>query len=143
MLNFAVSYGHVAALAVANFFLSWTWYSPVLFAKPWMIALGKDPAKMGPEFMTEAEKKMMPVLMLNGLLSSFAKVWVMAVLVASLSIQDAATGIGLGILAWLGFTLTGSADTLWEGRSPKVLMINNGLFVLTYAAFGGILAVWR
>ena len=143
MLNLSVNFGHVAALAVANFLLSWAWYSPLLFAKPWMTALGKDPKKMGPEHMTAAQRKMMPWLMLNGLLSSFVKVWVLAVLIGSLNIQDAATGISLGLLAWLGFTLTGSLDTLWEERSPKVLMINNGLFVLTYAAFGLVLAVWR
>ncbi len=131
------------AFAVVNFFVSWLWYSPVLFAKPWMLALGKDPAKMGPEHMTEAEKKMMPLLMLNGFVSSFVKVWALAVLIQGLDIQDAATGISLGLLAWLGFTLTGSLDTLWEGRAPKVLMINNGLFILGYAAFGAILAVWR
>lgn len=142
MLNFSVHYGPVAALTVVNYLFSWLWYSPVLLGRPWMIALGKDPRK-GPNDMTPAERKMMPWLMLNGFLCSFAKVWALAVLIASLNIQDPATGVSLGLLVWLGFTLTGSLDTLWEGRSPKVLMINNALFVLLYAIFGGVLAVWH
>jgi hypothetical protein len=34
-------------------------------------------------------------------------------------------------------------NTMWEGRKTIVLVINNGLFLLTYAVYGGILAVWK
>lgn len=142
MLNFAIPLGHVAALALANFLLSWAWYSPLLFAKPWMLALGMDPDR-GMADMSEAEKKKMPFLMLGGVVSSLLKVLVMALLVGSLNIQDAGTGAELGLLAWAGLTLSASIDTLWEGRKPKVLLINNALFALTYAGLGAALAVWR
>ena len=38
---------------------------------------------------------------------------------------------------------SGRTGTLWEGRSPVVLLINNGLFLLTYVVFGAILGVWH
>ena len=142
MLNFGVNYGHVAALAVVNFFLSWIWYSPLLFARPWMIALGKDPDR-GMQDMTEAEKKMMPFLFANGFISSFLLAFALAVVVASVGAKDFGGGACAGLVAWIGFSLTGSLGTLWEGRHPKVLLINNGLFALTYIAFGGILAAWN
>lgn len=141
MLNFGVNYGHVAALAVVNFFLSWIWYSPLLFARPWMVALGKDPNR-GMQDMTEAEKAQMPLLFANGIVSSFLLAFVLAVLVLSLGAKDFAAGATIGALVWFGCTLTGSLGTLWEGRNPKVLLINNGLFALTYIVYAGILAAW-
>ncbi len=142
MLNFDVNFGHVALVALANFFSSWIWYSHALFARPWMKALGKNPNR-GMQDMTKAEKKMMPFLFLGGAAASLLLAWVLAVLVASLGAQDFAAGAKLGLLCWLGFALTGTLNTLWEGKKPLVLVINNGLYILTYALFGGILAAWK
>lgn len=142
MLNLSVNYGHAAVLALVNFLFSWAWYSPVLFAKPWMRALGKDPDR-AMEDMTEAEKKMMPFLFLNGAVTSFMLTWTLSVLNASFSAQDFKSGACIGFLCWFGFTLTGSLSTMWEGRKSVVLLINNGLFLLTYVVYGGLLAAWH
>jgi len=139
MINFSVSILPLCALTLANFILSWLWYSPVLFAKPWMKALGTD----GAHEMTEAEKKRMPFLFVSGLISSLLLVYGMMVVVHSLGIEGFWSGLLAGVVVWAGFCVTHSLNTLWEGRKPIVLLINNGLFLLTYAAFGGILAVWK
>ena len=140
MLDFSVSVLPLIVLALGNFILSWAWYSPILFAKPWMKALGINPDK---KEMTEEEKRNMPWLFLNGLIASFLVVYGMMVAVHSLNIADFAGGLLVGVVIWAGFALTHSLNTLWEGRKPLVLLINNGLFLLTYALYGGILAVWR
>jgi hypothetical protein len=80
--------------------------------KPWAKALGTY-GKVG---MTDAEKKAMPWLFLSGAL--------------------------VGVVAWLTFALTHSLNTLFEGRKPVVLAINDALFLLSYALFGGIAAIW-
>jgi hypothetical protein len=49
----------------------------------------------------------------------------------------------VGLVLWAGFALTHSLNTLWEGRKPVVLVINNGLYLLTYLVYGGVLAVWK
>jgi hypothetical protein len=67
----------------------------------------------------------------------------MMVIINSLKINDFAYGLLVGAVVWAGFALTHSLNTLWEGRKPVVLVINNGLFLLTYALYGGILAVFR
>jgi hypothetical protein len=139
MLDLHVSFLPLFVLAVCNFFMSWIWYSPVLFAKPWMKALGIDPRHT----MTGEDKKKMPWLFLSGALASLLVVYGMMVIVHSLKVTDFFSGLGAGMLIWAGFALTHSLNTLWEGRKPMVLAINNGLFLLTYALFGGILAVWR
>jgi Protein of unknown function (DUF1761) len=139
MFDFSISIIPLFILALVNFVLSWVWYSPVLFAKPWMKALGNDPQHK----MTEEEKKRMPMLFASGIIASFLVVYGMMVLVHSLKLTDFFSGIIAGVIIWAGFALTHSMNTLWEGRKPVVLVINNGLFLLTYALYGGILAVWR
>jgi hypothetical protein len=139
MFDFSVSLLPLIVLGLCNFALSWLWYSPVLFAKPWMKALGTDPGHT----MSEEEKKSMPWLFLSGIVSSFLVVYAIMIVVNSLKLTDFFSGIIIGITIWAGFALTHSLNTLWEGRKPVVLVINNGLFILTYALYGGILAIWR
>jgi len=139
MLDFHVSFVPLIVLSLANFVLSWLWYSPVLFAKPWMKALGIEQNHE----MTDAEKKAMPWLFVNGLGASLLVVYGMMVLVNSLGASGFLQGALAGLVVWAGFAVTHSLNTLWEGRKPVVLVINNGLFLLTYAVYGGILSVWK
>jgi hypothetical protein len=138
MIDFSVSIIPLVVLALCNFFLSWIWYSPVLFAKPWMKALAIDPQHK----MTEEDRKKMPWLFLGGIIASFLVVYGMMVIVHSLMLTDFVSGLLAGAVIWAGFALTHSLNTLWEGRKPMVLIINNGLFLITYALYGGILAIW-
>jgi hypothetical protein len=139
MLQFQVSVLPLIVIAVANFFLSWVWYSPALFMKPWATALGT----YGKKGMTEQEKKAMPGLFLGGLIASFLLSYGLQVVVHSAGVTSFAGGLLVGVVAWFTFALTHSLNTLWEGRKGVVLVINNGLFLLTYAVFGGIVAVWK
>jgi hypothetical protein len=107
--------------------------------KPWATALGT----YGKKEMTEAEKKAMPFLFLSGLIASFILSYGLQVLVHSVGAKDFLGGLLVGIAAWATFALTHSLSTLWEGRKPIVLVINNGLYLLTYALFGALVAVWR
>jgi len=93
--------------------------------------------------MSEAEKKQMPFLFVSGLLSSALLVYVMMVLVNSLNASSFLEGGLIGLVLWAGYALTHSLNTLWEERKAVVLVINNGLFLLSYVAFGGILAIWK
>jgi hypothetical protein len=139
MIDFSLSPLPFVVLSLANFALSWVWYSPLLFAKPWMRALGKEAGHQ----MSEEERRAMPLLFASGLLSSCLFVYGLMVAVHSLGCTDFLSGACLGALLWLFFVLTHSLNTLWEGRRALVLLINNGLFLLTYAGFGGLFAIWR
>ena len=139
MLDFHVSWLPLLVLSLANFVLSWLWYSPLLFAKPWMKALGLD----GEHEMSEAEKKRMPLLFLGGIVASALVVYAIMVLVNSTGAASFSQGALIGVVVWAGFALTHSMNTMWEGRKTMVLVINNGLFLLTYTVYGAILAVWK
>jgi len=77
------------------------------------------------------------------LAASALVVYAMMVLVNSLGASGFLQGALVGIFVWAGFAVTHSMNTVWEGRKTIVLVINNGLFLLTYAVYGGILSVWR
>lgn len=139
MLRFDVSPLPLAVIALVNFIMSWLWYSPLLFAKPWMRALGRSADRA----MTDKEKREMPALFASGIVASFLLSYALQVFVHSVGAESFAQGLLVGIALWGGFALTHSLNTLWEGRKPPVLVINNGLFLITYGIFGGLLAVWR
>ena len=44
MLLMCVNLWAVLGSAVATMVIGFLWYSPMLFAKPWMVAMGYDPA---------------------------------------------------------------------------------------------------
>jgi hypothetical protein len=139
MLDFSVSPLPLVVIAFVNFVLSWLWYSPMLFAAPWQKALGVPEGHK----ITEEEKRKMPGLFISGIVSSFLLSYALQVIVHSVGAVSFAQGLVAGLALWCGFALTHSLSTLWEGRSPTVLLINNGLFLLTYALFGALVAVWR
>jgi hypothetical protein len=122
------------AIAVANFMGSWLYYSP---AMPWFIrwseATGMD---------SDMDKSAMTGLMAGAALSSLLFSYVLQVVVHSIEATDFATGALVGLLLWAGFALTHSLNTRFEGRKTVVLVINNGLYLLSYVAFGGIAAIW-
>ena len=136
MLQFEVSVLPLLAIAVVNFFLSWIWYSPLLFMKPWTKALGTY-GKVG---MSEAEKKAMPFLFLSGLVTSLLLSYGLQIVVHSVGAKDFFGGLLVGVVLWAAFALTHSLSTLGEGRNPIVLLIKKVLYLLTDAIVGGRVA---
>src|SRR5437867_13130828 len=92
-----VNYLAVLVAAVAVFVLGWLWYSPLLFFKPWMRLRGLDPAAA----MAGAK---MPV---GKLLIEFARclvlAYVLARLVALLSVSSWTGAVHVGFFLWIAF----------------------------------------
>lgn len=141
MLDYSISWMPFLGVAVLNFFGSWLYYSPISpFFKKWQLALGMDPNK---KEMTDEDKKNMPRLMGGAVVASLLIAYGMGVLVQSLKLDTFSEGMVLGLFTWVTFAVTLSLNSQFEGRKPVVLVINNILYVVTYAVFGGVLAVWK
>lgn len=141
MLHFEFSWAPVLTVAAANFILSWLYYSPVApWFKAWQLGVGVDPGKTT---MTPEEQKMMPFLFGGAFVATFVFAYGLNVVIRSLGAADALSGALVGAAAWATFALTHSLNTLFEGRKPVVLVINNGLYLVTYAGFGALLALWK
>ena len=140
MLDFTLSWLPFLAIAVVNFFLSWLYYSPgVPWFKAWQRGIGMEPNKP----MTDEDRKAMPRLMGGAVIASFLLSYGLQVFVHSVKAVDFSTGAVVGVAAWLVFAVTQSLNSQFEGRKPVVLVINNVLYLVTYAVFGGLVAIWR
>jgi len=141
MPDLSVSWLPFVVVAIVNFFLSWIWYSPTApWFKAWAAGVGMD---LGKKEMTEAEKKAMPLLMGGALVASFLLAWGLQVVVHGLGATSFGGGALVGLVAWLAFALTQGLNARFEGRKDVVLVINLGLYLLTYVLFGALVAVWR
>lgn len=139
MLKFDLIWSHVAVVTLANFMLGWAWFSPLLFVKPWMRAMGKDPNKKP----TKEQMKEMPKLMAGALLTSFLFSAGTAVLVLSLNATDAGQGALIGTFLGLVFVASHQLGTAFEGRKGMVILISSGHGLAALVLDGAIHGAWR
>jgi hypothetical protein len=129
-----IHYPAVLAAAALGFVIGGLWYSPLLFAKPWMQAAG----------ITEEQTRQASMAKVFGL-SALATL-VMALNLAAFIGPKASLGFGLfaGFAAGLGWVaMSLGVIYLFEQRPLKLWLINSGYQVVTYTVMGGVLGVWR
>jgi len=130
----------VLVAAVATMILGFLWYSPLLFAKPWTVAMGYDPndkAKM--EEMRKGAGKLYGITFVASLLSAF----VLAKIIDVTTVNAALYGMKIGFAVWLGFVTTVQlTSTLFKKRPIKLYLIDTGYQLVCYLVMGAILARW-
>jgi len=118
--------------------IGFLWYSPVLFAKPWMKAAG---LKTGDINQSQKGMGQRYALMTAG---SFVTAFVLAWFVQQLGITSFTDGLKLGLVGWLGLTTTAQLSTSLFSDKPKELyFINTGYNLVAYCLMAGLLAVWK
>jgi uncharacterized protein DUF1761 len=130
----------VLAAAVATMVLGFLWYSPLLFAKPWMVLMGYDPedkAKLAE--MQKGAGKMYGMSFVASLVSAA----VLAKIIAITTVNSALFGMKVGFAVWLGFVTTVQLTNVLFAKQPaKLYLINTGYQLVCYLAMGAILAAW-
>lgn len=116
-------------------FMGGAWFSPVLFAKPWIAIVGRK----------EGEK---PKGVVRGMVASLIGDLLLALVLAHVVVWSGAAGAGggafVGFLAWLGFVAGPSyPQTIYEGRPFKYFAITGGYWLIGMVAVGVVLGVWR
>ncbi|MGA8729820.1 MAG: DUF1761 domain-containing protein [Terracidiphilus sp.] len=131
-------FNHLALIVSALFlwFLGAVWYSPPLFAKPWMAMLG---IKKG-----ESNKNSL----LAGMISSLICDLVLSFILAHFVIWSGANTFGwgalIGFICWVGFFAAPNLPQgIYENRPFKLFAINNGYWLVGLIVVGGLLAVWH
>jgi hypothetical protein len=131
-------FNHLAIVvsALIQWFLGALWYSPALFAKPWMamVFVRKDSVKKNS--------------MVVGMIASFVGSVVTSLMTAHVVIWSSASnypaGMLIGFIVWLGFIAAPlAASYIYEGRPFKLFAINTGYWLVGLLVTGGLLAVWR
>ena len=130
----------VLVAAIATMVVGFVWYSPLLFARPWMIAMGYDPEnKAKLEEMRKSAGKSYALSFVASLISAF----ILAKIINAMTINMALYGLKIGFAVWLGFVTTVQLTAKLFGNQPtKLYLINTGYQLVCYLAMGTILAVW-
>ena len=130
----------VVLAAVAAMVIGFLWYSPFLFARPWMLAMGYDPndkAKLAE--LQKGAGKLYSIAMLTSLISAF----VLAKILVGMTIASSLYGMKVAFAVWLAFVATVQlTDTLFGRRPINLFLINTGYQLCCYLAMGAILGRW-
>jgi hypothetical protein len=125
----------VLVAALAFWMLGAVWYSPALFAKPWMAALGVSP---------DGPKKGFAAAMISSLIGNLLSAFVLLHFILWSASDSMATGAFIGFLCWLGFFVgVQFPQSLYEKRPMVVFAINAGYWFVGLVGLGALLAVWR
>ncbi len=127
----------VFGAAVVSMIIGYFWYGP-LFGKLWMKEMGMKGK------MSEAAKQGMAKSYGIMFVGSLAMAYVLAHAIVFASTYLKMTGVPGGLMSgfwnWLGFVAPVTlGSVLWEGKSMKLWVLNNGYYLLTLLAMGVIL----
>jgi len=130
----------VLVAAVATMVIGFIWYSPFVFARPWMRAMGYDPedkAKLA-EMQKGAGR-----MYVGSFVASLVSAFVLGKFIEITTVSTAPYGMKVGFAIWLGFVTTVQFTAFLFERKPfRLYAINTGYQLVCYLAMGAILAVW-
>jgi Protein of unknown function (DUF1761) len=123
----------VAVAAVWPMVLGALWYSPVLFADPWIRAVGRTREQLAGAQLGYV------ISAVGALIMSYA----MARIVRWAEVDDLWNGALVGLLVWVGFVATVLAGTTYFGGRPRSLwVINAGYYLVAMIGVGAIHGAW-
>ncbi len=132
---FEINNWAVLGAAVAWFILGAVWYSPALFAKPWLALIGKNP--------DEVMKGNPTKPMIISFVLSLIEAYILAHFVALSGAMNFAEGVQIGLWLGLGFiAIPFAIDFIYPGKSWKLYAITAGYQFLGVVLMASILAQW-
>lgn len=133
----SVNYIAVIVSGVVYFMLGGLWYSPVLFAKPWLKAIGKTPEEI------KAQCNPVPGYILS-FIGSLLTAFMLAVAINYVGAASLIDGAKIGFYIWLGFVITTQVPhSFFENRPKGLLLIYAGYTLVAFVIMGGILGAWK
>jgi hypothetical protein len=136
MLHLHLNHLAILVAAIGQWFLGAIWYSPVLFAKPWMHMVGIQPG--------EGKKASMIAGMIASFIGSVVLSGVLAHIILWSGSGSFEWGALIGFICWAGFIAAPlSAQYIYESRPFNLFAINTGYWLVGLVLSGGLLAVWQ
>ena len=134
-----INYSAVLASAAAYWVLGALWYSPLLFARPFIAFKGYSPEQLA-AIQSQSHAGEIGLAFLTSLVTAY----VLAHFVKFTGAESARTGALAGFWLWLGFVVTTNLSTvIFEARPAGLYLINNGYHLVGILGMGSLLAVWR
>lgn len=135
MTTVDINYAAVLVSAASGMVIGGIWYSPAVFAKPWMKLTGmKD--------MTPADGAIAGYL--TAFTGTLIAAYVLAHFVGYAGATTPADGAVIGLWAWLGFTGPAFLSTYTFSKRPhKLWAIDTLQYLAIFVVMGIILASWH
>ena len=131
----------VLVAAISTMVVGFLWYSPILFAKPWMREMGYDPDDKAKT--KEMQKSAGPAY-LGSFIASLVSAFILALFFHWLHVKSLNLGLLVAFHVWLGFVATVQlSGVLFMKQSLKLFAMNTGYQLACYLSMGAILTVWR
>ncbi len=131
----------VLVAAISTMAVGFLWYSPLLFAKPWMREMGYDPNDKAR--MEEMKKSAGPAYG-GSFVASLVSAFVLALFLHWLRVESLDFAMAVGFHVWLGFVATVQlTGVLFMKQSMKLFAINTGYQLVCYLVMSAILTVWK
>jgi hypothetical protein len=135
-----INYVAVLVAGILIFILGGLWYSPVLFAKPWMAAMGRTEE----DLRSAVANRSTPLMYLSVFIAGTITAWVLAIVVRMFNADDAISGAITGALCWVGFAgATSFGTSLFSLQPTRLWAINSFYNLVSMKIAGALLAVWR
>ena len=130
----------VLAAGVAAMIVGFVWYSPLLFAMPWMALMGHDPSD---KVKTAELQKGAAKLYALSFVASLIAALVLGKVIHISTVNTAFYGAKIGAALWLGLVATVQLTDALFGKKPvKLYLINTGYQLVCYLTMGAILGMW-
>lgn len=140
---YAINWLAVLVSAVVSMAVGFLWYSPVLFAKPWMKLMGVKCDT--PEEKAAMQKEAGP-LYGQAFICSIVSAVFLAIVLSRMMVPDSdlLRGLKIAFGVWLGFVATVQYTNALFNKKPKALFfIDTGYQLVCYLIMGAILTKWQ
>jgi len=123
----------VLVAGVAGYLLGVIWYTPAVFGKRWVAALGKNPEDLGSP----------AVPLIVSAVTTALTCLCLALLLRGLGIESLAAGVVCGIVIGCGIVFTSMlSDYLFQSKSMTLLWIQGGYRMLYIVLICAIIGAW-
>lgn len=124
----------VLVSSVVYFLLGAAWYSPMLFAKPWMNAIG----------LKAEDLQASPINYISTFIAILITVYVLGIFIVLTDAGSLLSGAFVGAVAGIGFVLTSCGiNSIYDGRPVKLVLITSGYHILGLTVSGIIIGIWK
>jgi hypothetical protein len=134
-----IAFPHLNYLAIivatlVGFALGGLWYSPAMFARPWVAAIGKTREELG------SPARAMGIAIITSFITALA----LALMLTKVTPVTWMSGLKVGLLAGVGiYTVTAWSDSKFTGANPTVVWIGVGYRTVMMVLMSLILAAWQ
>lgn len=139
-MELEINYLAVLLAGITYMIVGFLWYSPLMFAKPWMKQMGYTM-----EALKKEQKKMGPLYGLSfvaGLITAFMLAHVMALSENFYGYPQLQTGLTTAFFMWLGFVAPVQlTDVIFGSKKWKLFIINTGYQLTGLLAMGIVIAL--